>query len=272
MVADKYEVVSANFLELASEQRLKILSNLNVKPNRVTVLANKLDVTPQEIHRNLERLSDSGFVKKGLNEQFHITTVGKLMLSQIPLMFFITKNQKYFESHDIGILPIKFSRRLGVLEHCKHVKGVTHVLDAWKKIYENSKVFICDILSEFPVGLDEILIERIKNDVLYRHVVSNDLAEHEDRIENLKSLGYYKLVQQDRIIRREIKSTGTIIILNEKEAGIIFPTLDGVPDLRHMFYGDGVSFQEWCLDYFEHYWKKAKKLHRNLPKKTSRRL
>lgn len=257
---EKFEVVSANFLELASEQRLKILSNLSIKPMRVSVLAKKINVTSQEIHRNLERLSNSGFVKKGVDEHFHITTIGQLMLSQMPLMFFVTKNQKYFASHDVGVLPTKFSRRLGVLENCEHVKGVTNVLDKWKSIYKNSKEFVWDITNEVPPGMDEILIKRIKTGVKYRHVLTKDFDEPKDRHLTLKKLGYYDLIQKGKIERKELENIKTVLVLNEKEAGIIFPTSDGEPDLRHMFYGDNSMFLDWCIDYFDFYWKKSKKI------------
>lgn len=263
---EKYEVVAANFLELASEQRLKILASLNNKPHRVSELAKKLDVTSQEIHRNLERLSNSSFVKKGTDEHFHITTVGKLMLSQMPLMFFISQNEKYFTNHDVGVLPQKFSRRLGVLENCEHIKGVTKVLDTWKNIYKNSKKYVCDIINEFPSGLDNVLINNVKKGAKYRHIISTELHEHAERDSNLKKLGYYDLIKKGKIMRKEIKPQGIVLILNEKECGIIFPTLDGEPDLRHMFYGNTIIFQDWCLDYFEHHWKKAKKILRVTPR------
>lgn len=259
---DKFEIVSSNFLELASEQRLKILSALNSKPHRVTMLAKKLDVTSQEIHRNLERLSNSGFVIKKSDEHYHITTIGQLMLSQMPIMFFVTKNQKYFSTHDIGILPAKFSRRLGVLEDCEHIKGVTNVLDTWKNIYKNSKEFVFDIINESPSGMDDILVKRVNNGVKYRHIVTSDLDEPKNRVPDLKKLGYYDLIQQGKIERKELAMTKTILILNEKEAGIIFPTSDGQPDLRHMFYGHNSMFQDWAMDYFDYYWKKAKNISR----------
>ena len=263
---DKFEIVSSNFLELASEQRLRILSNLNSKPHRVSSLAKKIDVTSQEIHRNLDRLSNSGFVRKGTDDHFHITTMGKLMLSQMPLMFFISKNQKYFSNHDVGILPLKFSRRLGVLENCEHVKGVTNVLKKKKKIYKDSKEYICDIINEFPPGMDDVLLKRIKNGTKYRHIVTDDVNEHDARAEDLKKLGYYDLIQKKKIVRKELKSTGIILILNEKEGGIIFPTNDGEPDLRHMFYGNDKIFQDWCMDYFEFQWKKARDISRIYPR------
>lgn len=262
---DKFQTVSSNFLELASEQRLRILSSLDSKPHRVSGLAKKLDVTAQEIHRNLDRLSNSGFVRKGTDEHFHITTMGRLMLSQMPLMFFVSKNKKYFSSHDIGVLPTKFSRRLGVLENCECIKGVTNVLNRWRKIYVNSKEYVCDLLNEFPPGMDEILLKRVKNGAKYRHIVNNNPDEHDGRVENLKKLGYYDLIQQKKIERRKLETTGVVLILNEKEGGIIFPSNEGEPDLRYMFYSNDRMFQDWCKDYFEFYWKKAKIISRIHP-------
>ena len=90
-MANEFENAASYFLELASEQRLRILHSLSSKPFGVTQLATKLDSTAQEIHRNLDRLSKSGFTKKGLHEKYEITTQGKIMLSQMSLVKFLTK-------------------------------------------------------------------------------------------------------------------------------------------------------------------------------------
>lgn len=266
-ILNKFDIAASNFLELASEQRLKILHSLNSNPFRVSQLAKKLDTTPQEIHRHLERLTKCGFVKKHVDEYFHITAIGRIMLSQMPLIFFISQNSKYFSNHDLAILPLKFIRRLGVLENCTLVKGVTNVLDTWKNIYKNSKEYVCDITSEFPLGMDAILTKKIEHGMKYRHIISNNLNEHDGRVENLKKNGYYSLLQKGRIERKEIHTNGIILILNEKESGIIFPTSDGEVDLRRMFYAKDKLFQDWCLDYFEFNWKKAKKINRLNPRR-----
>ncbi|AFS81063.1 transcriptional regulator protein-like protein [Candidatus Nitrosopumilus koreensis AR1] len=262
---DKFEIVASQFLELASEQRLKILDNLSSKPYRLSVLAKKMELTPQEIHRNMDRLSKSGFVKKGTDEHFRITSIGRLVLSQMPLVLFISKNQKYFSTHDLDSLPKKFSRRLGVLETCTHVRGVTNVIDTWKKILNNASEFVCDVTSEYPAGLDDVLVGRVKKGVKYRHIFSSDFEEYSDRDGHLQKIGYYDLIQNGKILRKEVNNTGFILIVSEKEAAIVFPNNDE-PDLRHMFYGKSSSFQDWCLDFFEHYWKKAKTISRNHPK------
>jgi len=269
MFEHKFELAAEGFLELASEQRLLILSNLNAKPYRVSILAKKLDVTAQEVHRNLDRLSKSGFVVKGNDEHFHITTIGKILFSQMSLIIFVSKNKVFFRGHDINIMPLKYVKRLGVLEDCEHIKGVTKVLDKWKSIYKNSKKYIDDVISESPPGMDEQIVGSIKKGVVYNHVISQNLAEPQNRIEKLKKLGYYDLIKQGKIKRRTADTIGVVLLINEKESAVIFPTNDGEPDLRHMFYGKDLAFHEWCVDYFEYFWKKAKKHSRISPSKNT---
>lgn len=267
MVEGKFENAALNFLELASEQRLEILDNLNKKPFRVSVLAKKLDVTSQEIHRNFDRLAQMGYVRKGTDEHYHITTIGKIMHAQLPLVRFLSKNRKFFENHDIGDMPLKFTKRLGVLEDSTHIKGVTMVLDKWKSIYKNAKEFVFDAVTESPPGLIDPLVKRISSGATYKHVITEDLIEPDGRTKTLEKLGYFDLIKQGKIERKVTTTSKIILVINEKEAAVVFSSNDGEPDLRNMFYGKEPLFHEWCVDYFEYIWKKAKKLSRGSPKK-----
>lgn len=261
-----FESIAEYFLELASEQRLRILNELSVKPTRINKLAKKLKVTPQEIHRNLDRLALAGMVKKGLEDHYVITTPGNVMLSQMSLVSFLTKNKKFFDAHNLDDLPLKFTKRLGVLEGCQHIKGVTAVLDKWRKIYVNSKEYVYDVLSESPPEMMVPLLKRIIKGSVYRHVISKEFAEPDGRDESLEKMGYYTFIEQGQIQRREQNSVSVILLINEKEAGVIFSTANNEPDLRNMFYGTGSGFHEWCLDYFDDVWKKSKKLSRAKPR------
>ena len=254
-----FESIAEYFLELASEQRLRILNELSVRPSRINKLAKKLQVTPQEIHRNLERLAVAGMVKKGLEDHYVITTPGNVMLSQMSLVSFLTKNKKFFDVHNLDDLPLKFTKRLGVLEGCQHIKGVTAVLDKWRKIYVNSKEYVCDILSESPPEMMSPLLKRINKGVMYQHIISKEFVEPEGRDESLEKMGYYTFIEKKQIQRREHDFVSVILLINEKEAGVVFSTSNNEPDLRNMFYGTGSGFHEWCLDYFEHMWKESKK-------------
>jgi predicted transcriptional regulator len=133
------------FLEVSSEQRLKIIQLINEKEYRLSELAKKLDATTPEVHRNLERLEKSGLIIKNSNGHFILTTLGQMMLGIAPNLAFIIKNKKYFSNHPINSLPHKFISRFGELFECKLVSSYVDVFDYWKNIYKNSQEYISKI-------------------------------------------------------------------------------------------------------------------------------
>ena len=122
------------FLEVSSEQRLKIIQLINEKEFRLSELAKKLDATTPEVHRNLERLAKSGFIIKNSDGHFVLTALGQMMLGLTPNLAFIIKNKKYFQEHPIDSLPQKFISRFGELFDCKLVSSYVNVFEYWKKI------------------------------------------------------------------------------------------------------------------------------------------
>ena len=68
----------------------------------------------------------------------------------------------------------------------------------------------------------------------------------------LEKHGFKKLVQEGKIERKMKKDVKTVVVLNEKEACISFPSLEGESDLSMAFVSDDVPFHEWCLDYFRY--------------------
>lgn len=252
------EKIASNFLELASEQRVEILSSLNEKKSRVASMAKKLKVTSQEIHRNYDRLSESGFITKRADGCYHITNLGKIICSQIPVMNFVANNEGYFKYHFFGKLPTKFIHRIGELNNCSQIEGVTRVLDKWRQIYKNSDKYVFDIVSESPLRIEEPLMDKVKNGIKYCHLFDQNMKEPRGREKFLKDNDYYDLIQKDKIERRKGEKIDTIVILNEKEGGVIFPNTEGEPDLRYMFYGNDPAFLGWCKDYFDYLWSKSK--------------
>ena len=117
------------FLEVSSEQRLKIIQLLNEKKFRLSELAKALDATTPEVHRNLNRLEDSGFIVKDGEGNFVLTALGHMLLSLIPNFAFIIENKKYFIEHPIDSLPEKFILRLGELFQGKFISSYVTVFE-----------------------------------------------------------------------------------------------------------------------------------------------
>jgi predicted transcriptional regulator len=251
---DLYEKAAENFLELSSHQRLEILFNLLEKKSKISNMAKHLKATNQEVHRNFMRLEDGGLIAKNKDGNYGVTTYGKTMCSQVPALIFLSKNRKYFENHKFGGIPDKFIQRIGQLSSGQHAKGVTKVLEHWKTIYKNANTYIYKISSEVPIDLIEPLIKKIKNGVMYNGILLENAIVPKGRKNLLKKLGYEKLIQEGKVERKMRKNVKTIVVLNEKEACVSFPTLEGDANLTEMFYSDDPKFHEWCLDYFRYCW------------------
>lgn len=249
-----FEDTSTEFLELASEVRLKILFDLIEKPSRVTTLAKKYKVTAQEVHRNFDRMVNSGLISKQKNNNYAITTFGRAICTQIPSVSFLSQNKEFFATHSFEGMSPKFLRRIGELGKSEQVIGVSKVLETWKKIYKNANDYIFNVLAETPLDLVELMISQVKKGAHYRHIISENASIPKGRKKLLEKSGFYPLLEDGKIERRMLKSVQVSVILNEKSAALMFPDSSGKPDMRSMFFSTDESFRGWCLDYFKHCW------------------
>ena len=253
-MVDLYEKAADHFLELASPQRLQILFKLSEKPSTITEMAQELDSTKQEVHRNFRRMEDSRLIEKDVDGKYSITTFGKTMCTQVPSLVFLSQNMEYFEDHEFGDVPTKFIMRTGQLAGGEHIKGVVKVLEQWKTIYKNANEYVYEVLYEVPLDLIEPLVKRIKEGIQFNYIFSKSAVIPKGRKELLGKLGFDKLIEKGLVERKMMDSVLTVVVLNEKEACVLFPNRKGEADISEMFYGNDLMFHEWCLDYFRYCW------------------
>jgi len=253
-MTDLIDETAEYVLELASSQRLSILIGLLNKDLTPTIFAKEIGATKQEVHRNFLRLEKAGLIKKKVNGTYSLTTFGQTLCTQVPSLVFLSQNRRYFEEHNFGEVPHKFQMRCGQLANSQYIKGISKVLEQWKLVYKNSDEYVCEILSEVPLDLIEPLVKKIKKGVKFNYIFSESAVVPKGRRALLKKLGFDKLVEKGLIKRKMEKNVQTVVVLNEKEACLMFPSLDGESDLSEMFYSDDPMFHEWCLDYFRYCW------------------
>lgn len=253
-----YESTANGFLELASEQRLAILLKIQSGPVKVSAIAKELEATVPEVYRNFERLVKSDLIAKNSDGSYGITAIGKILCSQVSLIGFLAENKKYFKTHDLDRLPEKYIQRIGALEKGINVKGFVKVQEKWKEIYNDAEQYIYNILFEVPYTSDimEILVKKINLGVRVRSIFSESAIIPKERKQVFDKLGLKNLIQQGKIERRMKENVSTIIILNEKEAGVMFSS-GGEVDMSQAFFSKDKAFHEWCLDYFMSSWDTA---------------
>lgn len=251
---------AAGFLELASEQRLEILSRVHDQNLKVSSVAKEIDATVPEVFRNFERLAKAGLIAKETDGSYSISPAGRLMFSQISLVKFLEENKTYLKTHSFPDVPEKFLQRIGALESCRQVKGVVKVLERWKTTYENAEDYIHNVLFEVPYTADfiEPIAKKAAAGVKVRSIFSSKAIIPSDRKKIFEKHGFRKLVEEGRVERRMMDDVRTVVVLNEREALVMFPTSDGRPDLSECLYSDNKRFHDWCLDYFTGCWQDAK--------------
>jgi len=257
------------FLEVASEQRLKIIQLINENEFRLSELAKKLDATTPEVHRNLERLAKSGFIVKNSNAHYVLTPLGKVILGIIPNVAFIIKNKKYFLNHPIDTLPEKFILRIGDLFESKLLSSYVNVFECWKDIYENSDEYIYNILYEVPY-FDEFVIpisEKLSKGVKIKSIFYEKAMVSDSRTEVVKKLKKY--IDNGDIQRSMIKNHSPVVVMNEKQACLIFPNMDGKVDVGYAFKSKDPLFHQWCFDYFNYSWHNSQPFVETRLEKTS---
>jgi len=254
------EKVAENFLELASEQRIRIIAHLLEQKSNLTQLTKKLDATTSEVHRHLNRLLDSGIIVKESQGNYELSLYGKTLCVQIPSLFFISENRKFFDDHDFGNLDIKFIQRLGALQNGQKITGFVRVIEKWKEIYDNAEKYIYNILTEVPYSDDIIgvLISKLKKGIPVHSIIYEDAIIPLERKKIFKQKNFQHYVDNNLLNRKMKKDISVVTSLNEKEACLIFPNSNGKSDMGEMFYSDDPLFHEWCYDYFKDSWDKSR--------------
>ena len=251
--------IAGEFLEISSEQRLAILTSLYKEKSNLSSIAKQLDSTAAEVHRNLGRLQKVGLVRKDTDGNYTLTTYGKTIHTQIPTLEFMVKNKKYFENHDFAGLSYKYIQRKGTLAGSDLISGYAKVLEKWQSIYKNAKQYIRNILVDIPY--DEktlgILKGKLEGKVEVSSIFSETAIVPDERRDLLSRYDFTEHIRAQTLRRKMTKKHKITLVLNENEAGISFPTLEGEPDMSRMFYSSDQSFHEWCNDLFAEEWSAA---------------
>jgi Predicted transcriptional regulator len=252
------------FIELASSQRLSLLHKLSVQNNKISNLAKDLNVTIQEVHRNINRLVDAGLVHKGAEGIFSLTTFGRTIIKQISTFHFLSRNQDYFSDHTLGDISIKFIQRIGALNNFDYTSGVVAVIELWKQLYNESNEYIYGLLPQIPFELMETAVSKVKEKGLkFRYILPQKAIVPKKRTNLLKTSGFYELLKAGLVERKMIDKIQVAVVLNEKQATVMFKNSKGQIDMNSIFFSRDISidnglFHEWCLDYFRDCWEHSK--------------
>ena len=166
----------------------------------------------------------------------------------------MSQNRQYFENHSLDNVPLKFRQRIAALVQGEYVKGYVKVQEQWTKIYKNANEYVYNVLSELPLEIIKLAIKNANANIRISNVFSEHMIIPEERKKILETKEFKNLLQTGNIDRKMKKGININIILNEKEAILSFPALNGDTDLSQAFFSNDIIFHEWCLDLFRYFW------------------
>ena len=102
-----------------------------------------------------------------------------------------------------------------------------------------------------------ILRQSFKKEITRNSIFSDSAIVTSERKSSISKINVNKFIENGTLVRKMKKDVKIALIMNEKTAGICFPTDDQEEDLSKMIYSSDSEFHNWCYDYFKQMWKQA---------------
>ena len=228
-------------------------------------MAKKLGIGQQLLHEHVAKLEHAGLVRREGDRALSLTTFGETIAGLIDTYLFLSAYKEYFSDHKFGQMPTKFARRIGDLSASTFVKGLSGVLERWRKVQDDAQEYIYMALPEVPSVMIEGLLKKLHAQpdgaksltvrCLYPRNIKTGIEGE------LKNQHFGELSKANLAKVRYVKNVEIAVVLNEKQSLVFFPNLRGETDMTCMFFGErsdvapkSIRFHEWCLDYFRYRW------------------
>ena len=258
------ENLCALFFELSSEDRLRILREIEKEATNVSGLSRKLNLTTQESSRHTSRLSDVGLARKDSNGLYHLTPYGELVLRQVEGLKFVSEHEDYFSLHSTRHLPREFMYRIGDLAESRYVNDISLAYYSVERLMRDAEEYIWVITDHYLMSTMPLYTDAFEREVRVRTIEPQDWVVPPEIKEGFRDLpgGHWEAADRARAtgVLEEglIERLDVYLCLSEKEVAIVcFPLLDGRFDYLGFTSADERTHR-WCKDLFEYYWGRSR--------------
>lgn len=256
------------FFELSSEDRLRILKQLDTRAMNVTNLAKELDLTRQEVSRHASRLDDAGLIKKDSGGLYHPTLYGELILKQFEDLEFTSQHRNYFTLHTMRNLPQEFISRIGDLSKSRFVDDVSAAFYISEKVIKEAEKYVWSITGGIaPPNILSLLKEALERKVQIRNMVElstriilPQMREWLVSEEVQAMIPTFNRARMNGFLEEKVlEQVNVYLIMSEKTvAGLAFPSQEGRYEYSLMgFTSMDERAHKWCEDLYQYYWERA---------------
>ena len=239
------EGIDKLFFELASESRLNILRKLEGDDLKLNEIARRLDLTPTETFRQLQRLTDVLLVEKLPEGSYGTTQIGKLVMHLARPFELVFKEREYFLTHDVWRLPPRFIESLGALSGAALKREPIDAINLGSQILREAEEYFWGIgESHGLTGSEAILAERASKGVKFRFIGPKRIASSPQSPQSAVSRSFEV---------RNMDDIPAIVLINEDTAAFGLRLINGKLDYT-AFFGKDPVFYSWVKDLFLYYW------------------
>lgn len=233
------------FFELASESRLSILRKLEGENLKLNEIARKLDLTPTETFRQLQRLTDVLLVVKLPEGTYAITEVGKIMIRLTSPLELVFRQREYFLTHDVWRLPSRFIETFGALSGATLCTDTIESINQGSGIVKEAKEYFWGMGASHGLTDSAIIMkEQLSRGIKFRFIGPRTIASSDQAP---------PFAVSNNFMVRNLNDIPAIVILNENMAAFSLRSLNGKLDYTG-FFGDDPVFHNWVKDLFLYYW------------------
>ncbi len=233
------------FFELASESRLNILRKLEGENLKLNEIARRLDLTPTETFRQLQRLTDVQLIAKLPEGSYGITQVGKLVTRLARPFELVFKQREYFLTHNFWRLPSRFIETLGALSGATLQVETIDAINRGSQMLKEAKEYFWGMgESHGLTGSAAILTEQACRGIKFRFIGPKHAASSTQSPPSAVSRSFEV---------RNIDDIPAIVLLNESTAAFGLRLINGKLDYT-AFFGIDPVFHRWVKDLFLYYW------------------
>jgi predicted transcriptional regulator len=236
------------FTELSSENRLGILQTLDEKPMTFTNLIKEVDMNSTEASRQLSRLIEAQLIEKKGDGRYYNTLFGKLVISTISDLNFISEKSGFFLKHDTAHIPLDLLRQIDALSTGEIVTGVYNILNTHEKLGDDIKSYMWYMSDDFPRHHLPYIEKKLEEGLEIRVILPKDMC-------STKPLSEKNRKKIDIKVLDEIKIS---VITSDNFSMLELAGPDGMIDQNTAIFGYDDKFREWCKKLFQYYWERTK--------------
>jgi predicted transcriptional regulator len=239
------------FTELSSENRLGILQTLNEKPMTFTSLIKEVDMNSTEASRQLSRLTEARLIEKKGDGRYYNTLFGKLVLSRISDLNFISEKSGYFLEHDTAPIPLDLLKQIDAISTGEIITGVYNILNTHEKLGDGIKSYMWYMSDDFPRHHLPYVENRLEEGVEMKVILPKIMCSAKPFTSPLSEKNRKRL--EIKVLDESKIST----IVSDKFCMLELPGPDGKIDHNNAVFGYDDRFMDWCKKLFQYYWAKC---------------